>query len=88
MGQIMSPEESAQRALQAVQARSRATAPVNNPNGKTFLPKEPYHEAHASPPPEAYQGEKLWEPPKHASLIDRQPKHPHANEGKATVLKA
>lgn len=49
--------------------------------------KPPHEETPAAPSPEAYSNEALWEPPAHPQLIDRLPRHPHADASKVTVLK-
>jgi hypothetical protein len=45
--------------------------------------KEPYSEANRAPPPEAYNNNEEWKPPVHHQVADRQPVHPHRDEGKA-----
>lgn len=83
MGQVMPIGEAVLRAT------SRAATSLPLPpggGGRDF--KEPYRSSSGAPPPEAYDPNKLWTPPDHQDVIDRQPQHPHATEGRAQVLKA
>src|ERR1700722_8325361 len=64
--------------MRATQARAVAAQPAAVANGRTF--KEPFNSGHHSPPPEAFNSEKVWEPPNRKELIDLQPRHPHIDK--------
>lgn len=79
-GYVMPIGEATLRATQ----RSAVVPPPALPNGKTL--QEPYRST-GMPSEKAFSTDKVWHPPKHKDLIDSQPRHPHANEGQAKVLK-
>jgi hypothetical protein len=83
VGYVMPIGEATMRATQ--RAAAIAATPVAS-GGKAF--REPYRSSTGVPPPEAYDHNKVWKPKEREELIDRLPTHPHANEGKAQVLKA
>lgn len=82
LGVVMPIGEATLRATQASAVAARVQAA---PQGKAF--KEPYRSGTGVPPPEAFDPNKVWKPKAREELIDQLPTHPHANEGKATVLK-
>jgi hypothetical protein len=87
-GYVIPIGEALLRTTQGADARQRsaaAVASIKMEDGSN--PREPVQTASRVAPPEAFSPDKLWKPKAHRSLIDSQPKHPHANEGKTTVLK-
>jgi hypothetical protein len=76
MAPVMGVGEATMRATQRAAAmQTPIMAPANN---RTY--KEPFSSGHHSPPPEAFNPEKLWSPPVRKDLIDQQPRHPHIDK--------
>ncbi len=80
-GYVMPIGEATQRATQG----RAVAAPVHAAPGKEF--KAPHSTSRGTATAEAHSKDELWKPEKHGDIIDRLPRHPHANEGKPQVLK-
>ena len=66
-------------------AAQRAAPVVTRADGSQVVMKEPYSSANrGAPTPEAYSSTEEWKPPVHPELSERQPVHPHKDEGKAS----
>jgi hypothetical protein len=87
MGFVPSLEQALDKAAQTAARVREANAkrPAQAPGPST--PSQPHASGNVVPPPEAHSKDKLWEPPARRSIIDSLPTHPHANEGKMSVMK-
>jgi hypothetical protein len=86
-GYVMPIGEVLLRSTQGVEARQRVASSVPQKMADGTAAKEPVQTASRVAPPEAFSNDKLWKPAKHDSLIDRQPKHPHKDEGTVKVIR-
>lgn len=84
MGQTVSMEQAIASASRAA-AKTRGAPTVAVASGPVM--KDPHSSGNAAPPPEAHDPNKVWEPPARASIIDKQPRHPYADQSKVSVLK-
>jgi hypothetical protein len=80
IGQVIPIGEATLRATQNA-ARMRIQNPAANAGNARAL-KEPFQSANFSPPPEAFDPDKLWQPPAHPSQIDSRSVHPHLHASK------
>jgi hypothetical protein len=78
----MSIGEATIRATQSAAARAKVAAMRGS---GAQAPPEPYSSGSIVVPHDAYSDDKVWEPSERPSIIDRQPKHPHAAQSKVQV---
>jgi hypothetical protein len=84
-GHVIPIGEATQRATMNA-ARARIAAPkAHAATNNAKAPAEPFYSGNHSPPPEAHDPDKVWQPPERASLIDSVPVHPHLAETKMQI---